>query len=113
MQIPQNIFNLFFTSAITGENINTDKSTNLRFPILVKNRRALIEKLKQNGAYVSDIWYDAPVSPRKNLETSGYRAGECPNSEKISGLILNLPTHKNVSAKTAHEVSKLIKSVWK
>ncbi len=71
---------------------------NLRFPIFVKNRDSLIGYLKNHGVYVSDIWYDTPISP----------AGMCPNAEKIADTILNLPTHIHVSPKEAKKIINLI-----
>ena len=82
-------------------------STNIRFPIFVENRNGLIRHLKDNGVYVSDIWYDAPVAPKKLLSKTDYR-DECPNSQEISDKIVNLPTHINVSMKEAEKISVLI-----
>lgn len=84
-----------------------DLSSNLRFPIFVEKRIKLIEFLERNGIYLSDIWYDAPVAPKRYLRQTAYK-GECPNAEKISETILNLPTHKNVSEKTALFISSKI-----
>lgn len=85
-----------------------ENSINLRFPILVKNREVVLKKLENEGIYISDTWYDTPVGPKKYFKKSGYRVGECPNSEKISKKILNLPTHKNVSEEDALKISQII-----
>lgn len=73
-------------------------STNLRFPIFVENRGDLIKFLKQSRIFVSDIWY-CSVAP------------ECPNAVNISHIILNLPTHINVSKKDALKISERI-NIW-
>lgn len=86
---------------------NIPNSTNLRFPIFVDNRMSLIKFLKNKGVFVSDIWYDAPIAPKKYISQTSYNH-ECPNAEKISDTILNLPTHKNVSEKEAERIAKLI-----
>jgi len=92
---------------------NLDKSLQLssdfqiRFPIIASERDELIKELSKNGVYVSDIWYEAPVSPRKYLEETSY-SGECPVAEKISQKILNLPTHKHVGTKDAMRISSII-----
>lgn len=83
-------------------------STNLRFPIFVKNRDSLVAYLKNRGVYISDIWYDFPVAPKKYLGLAKYPKSSCPNAEIVSGLILNLPTHINVSEKDAYKISTLI-----
>lgn len=82
-------------------------STNLRFPIFVENRKALINFLAENQIFVSDIWYDAPIAPKKYLSQTDY-SGQCPNAELASAEILNLPTHINVSEKDAEKISHLI-----
>lgn len=86
---------------------NIDKSTNLRFPIFLENRQAVISRLKKEGVYISDIWYDAPIAPKKYLAKTDYK-GNCPNSEKVSKLMLNLPTHINVSEKDALKICNII-----
>ncbi len=86
---------------------NITNSTNLRFPIFVNDRDSLIKYLKGNGIHVSDIWYDAPLAPKKYLKLTSYN-GQCPEAEKISTQILNLPTHQNVSQKQAMEISERV-----
>lgn len=88
-----------------------DQAVCLRFPLFVEKRDNLIKFLKSHGVYVSDIWYDSPVSPKKYLMHSGYTNGLCPQSELISKKILNLPTHKNVTEEDAKAISHLI-NTW-
>ncbi len=85
-------------------------SSNLRFPIFVNNRQGLISNLKRNNIFVSDIWYDAPIAPKKYLTQTDYNH-QCPNSELASAEILNLPTHINVSEKDARIISQLL-NLW-
>lgn len=85
-------------------------STNLRFPIFVENREGLIKFLAENQIYVSDIWYDGPIAPKKYLSQTDY-AGQCPNAQLASDEILNLPTHINVSEKDAENISNLV-NLW-
>ncbi|MEK7572991.1 MAG: aminotransferase class I/II-fold pyridoxal phosphate-dependent enzyme [Patescibacteria group bacterium] len=88
-------------------NSQINNSSNLRFPVFVKNREELIEFLKSKGFHLSDIWYDAPIAPKRFMKKINYK-NDCPNAELISDLILNLPTHKNISEKQALYLSKLI-----
>lgn len=97
------------TSDILVKQINL--SSNLRFPIFIDNRKSLIDFLRKRNIYVSDIWNDAPIAPRKYLVKTNYKIGECPNSEKISDMILNLPTHRNISEKDAKFISERI-NLW-
>ena len=47
--------------------IDIPRSACLRFPVLVKNRDRLLRVMKRQGVHLGDIWYDAPVAPRKFL----------------------------------------------
>ena len=85
-----------------------DKSSNLRFLILVNNREDLILYLKKHDIFISDIWYDSPIGPKKYLHNTDYKKGECPNSEYISERIINLPTHRNVSEKDARFIAEKV-----
>lgn len=94
---------------ITSPKINStiNLSSNLRFPIFVNNRNKFIKYLKTFGIFVSDIWYDAPIAPKKYLHKTDYQ-NQCPNSEITSEEILNLPTHQFVLEKDAERIAKLI-----
>lgn len=83
-------------------------ANNLRFPIFISNRADLVGYLSKKKIFVSDIWYDAPVSPKKYMGLTNYQAGQCPEAERISEIVLNLPTHINVSEKDAHRIASLI-----
>lgn len=89
--LPENIF--MFSLEKTKEVISL--SSNLRFPIFIYNRSELIRKLKNHGIYVSDIWY-TDVAP------------ENPNAVYDSKIILNLPTHINVTDRDAKQISLII-----
>lgn len=93
-------------------NINekTYDSSNLRFPIFMGDRDKFIKYLKSKGFYLSDIWYDAPVAPKRFMDKINYN-GQCPNTETISEKIINLPTHKNISEEQALFLCKLI-NLW-
>lgn len=86
------------------------KSTDLRFPIFVRSRQNLIKFLKKSGIHVSDIWYDAPIAPQKYLSLTDYK-NQCPQSEIVSSMILNLPTHRNVSEEDAKRISEKV-NLW-
>lgn len=82
-------------------------SANLRFPLVTSGRDRLIEYLKRKGVYVGDIWYDAPVAPKRYLHRTDYK-GQCPRAEEISRTMLNLPTHINVSQKDAEMIAMFV-----
>lgn len=86
------------------------QSANLRFPILTENRSGLISYLRTHQIYVSDIWYDSPVAPKRYQATTTY-AHQCPAAEYVSDHMLNLPTHRNISERKAREIAERI-NAW-
>ena len=72
-----------------------DRSSNLRFPIIVGHRRDLLDFLKKKGIHLSDVWYTDVAT-------------ECPVAIGVSKKILNLPTHINVSEHDAIKICELI-----
>jgi dTDP-4-amino-4,6-dideoxygalactose transaminase len=90
-ELPDNM--LMFNREKTQEAVGL--SSNLRFPIFVKNRSNLVKKLRKSGVYVGDIWYH-DVAP------------DCPNAASDSKIILNLPTHINTNESDARRISEII-----
>lgn len=86
---------------------DTRHSANVRFPLLTGDRGDLIRSLKKKGVHISDIWYDAPVAPKKYLHRTNYN-GQCPHAERMSERIVNLPTHINVSPTRARAISESV-----
>jgi dTDP-4-amino-4,6-dideoxygalactose transaminase len=82
-------------------------SAYLRFPLFVKNRDKLVDFLKTKGVYISDIWYDAPIAPKRYMSQIDYKE-TCPIAEKAAQEIINLPTHKNVSEEDAKQICEWI-----
>lgn len=70
----------------------------LRYPIQVENSKVFMRKAKQSGIILGD-WYRNIVAPGDvNPQTTGYRAGSCPQAEKAVINIVNLPTERNLTA---------------
>lgn len=90
------IYNSTLDKKITSRfiDVNINLSSNLRYPIFVEKRSALIDYLKKEGVYVSDIWYDS--------------VSDCKNCQIAANKILNLPTHKNVSVEDAKNIAQTI-----
>jgi dTDP-4-amino-4,6-dideoxygalactose transaminase len=85
-------------------------SSNLRFPLLVSDPGELLAFLAREKIFVSDIWYDSPIAPKKYLQLTGYDH-QCPLSEEISAHMVNLPTHVNVSEKDALHIAERV-NAW-
>ncbi|MGC9329253.1 MAG: DegT/DnrJ/EryC1/StrS family aminotransferase, partial [Candidatus Hinthialibacter sp.] len=54
---------------------------------------------------------ESPMHPeKKDLSKFGYQLGSCPEAEKASREVINLPTHKKVSIKEAERVVNFLKN---
>ncbi len=85
---------------LEGDMQYLSSASNLRFPILHYERDILIEYLRSRHVYVRDIWYDAPIGPKRYLHRTDYQ-GQCPQAEEVARMMINLPTHTNISAEQA------------
>jgi len=81
----------------------------LRFPVLVHDRAALLTKAKSEHIVLGDWYKNILYAPERSLKKLGYTRGMCPNAEKLSGSVVNLPTHINVPAADASRIAKLVK----
>ncbi len=81
----------------------------LRYPITYIKPKLLIEKLKKYNIHLGN-WYNSPLAPlEKRLDRFGYYYGMCPNAEKLSLIILNLPTNILTKEEDAYLVAELVK----
>lgn len=87
----------------------TVSSTYLRFPIIVNNPKELCKSLGK-FAHITDTWYDVPVAPRRYFADSSYKTGMCPNSDRVTSHIVNLPTHVNISKQQAAQIAQKVSS---
>lgn len=66
----------------------------LRYPIFVKNPKALQHVAKQQGIFFGD-WYQTPIAPHDiDATKTGYQKGMCPKAEAIAQESLNLPLNR-------------------
>lgn len=75
-------------------------SSNLiRYPILTNKRRILIDVFQSNGIDLG-LWFTSPLSsPDVDHALFLYSKGECPEAERVSGLICNLPVSVRMKKK--------------
>lgn len=85
-----------------------ENSVFLRYPILTENPKKLMAFAKKQGIILGD-WYNAPITPG-DLNKTGYKAGSCPNAERLAALSVNLPTDRHINDKHAKMVVKIINS---
>ena len=88
------------------------KQTFLRFTIKHPKAHQIIKSAWQRNLLIGD-WYTSPIAPHDTrLEKVEYTFGSCPKAEKLSKVILNLPTHINISKKEAKRIIDFIMQ-WK
>lgn len=64
----------------------------LKFPLLVEDRTALLQKHRLNNVYL-DTWYGNIIDPVSvNLQNYFYEKRQCPVAEEVAKKIINLPT---------------------
>lgn len=85
----------------------------LKFPIILSDKKLaddLLKHLRRQKIYLYDGWKNAPIVPSDvDLAAMKYHRGSCPRAEDLSGRIINLPTHINVSKEDAARVVQEIK----
>lgn len=79
----------------------------LRFPIRHPKARELIVYLKGRGILVGD-WYKQVIEPAQNLKSYYYVSGACPQAERYSSQIINLPTYINFSHTAARKLVNIL-----
>lgn len=83
-------------------------SNGVRLPLVVKNRDAVVTKLKEKGYFVEDIWYDVPVSPARLYGLVNFPEVDYPFATKMTQHILNLPTHQLVTHEDIQQISEIV-----
>jgi dTDP-4-amino-4,6-dideoxygalactose transaminase len=81
----------------------------LRFPLLVDDRVAVMNKAKRKHVVLGDWYKNILYSPESNLHYFGYVKGSCPVAERQAASIINLPTGVNLSPETAEMIANLVK----
>ncbi len=103
-----------YAEELKGTGIVTPKQASDRdhvyqtYAIRVKNRDKVTESLKAKGV-TSLIHYPIPIHLQEAYADHGYKAGDFPISEKITGEILSLPMFPHMTPDQVKEVVKALK----
>ena len=77
----------------------------LREFYFVEDRNLVLNKLERNGFFMSEIWYDCPVSPERYYKKAQFKENECPVATEVAKHIVNLPTYyKRTELLTARKI---------
>jgi dTDP-4-amino-4,6-dideoxygalactose transaminase len=94
-----------------NKEINNTKPIFMRYPVLVSiDTDLILKKGRERGIFLDDGWRKSNIVPIKTLlEKMNYVSGSCPEAERISKKIINLPTHINISFVESKRIIDLIK----
>jgi len=98
-----------------SQQLNTPYNSNssyLRYSIEVNNPNKLRKSAASKSIFLGD-WYSTVISP-KDIDSNifKYIPNSCPQAEKVTQTIINLPTNPNLSLVDAQKVVNIIKQ-WK
>lgn len=84
----------------------------MRYPFRVRDKALALAQARRHWIELGD-WYKNPVqaSTDSEVELFGYRWGTCPEAERASKQVVNLPMHAKVTERTARRVVKLLTEV--
>ena len=71
------------------------------FPVLVGDKPALLDRARRSRTEIIPWPYAAPIYPLEriaDMETFGYRPGDCPVAEDVATRLVGLPTHEKITA---------------
>jgi len=84
----------------------------LRVAATIDKPQALLALLRAYNIHLTDRWYRTPVDCGQLKCETHYQAGSCPNAEKMSDTIINLPTHAKISLTDAEKIISIIKQFF-
>jgi dTDP-4-amino-4,6-dideoxygalactose transaminase len=67
--------------------------------------------MSENGIYISDVWYDVPVSPKRYWQIF-VNEDKCENAMLVSKSMINFPTHMTMRSKDIVRVAEELQK-WK
>jgi len=80
----------------------------VRYPVRVRKKDEVLAEAARAGIELGS-WFESPLHPIETpLEAYDYRNGMCPEAEKASREVVNLPVHPRVSEKTVRRTVDFI-----
>jgi dTDP-4-amino-4,6-dideoxygalactose transaminase len=80
----------------------------VRYPVRIKEKNKALEQAAAAGVELGS-WFECPLHPIETpMEAYDYKIGMCPEAEKASKEVVNLPLHPRVSEKTVRRTIKFL-----
>ncbi len=85
----------------------------LRYPLLVENKRDVLQKARERGIELGDWFVSAvhPLSAADDLKRIGYEIGSCPVAESVSRTIVTLPIDHRIRAPYIKKTIEFLKEL--
>lgn len=82
--------------------------TLLRYPLRVSNKWELLARAEEQSIELGS-WFESPLHPnRPPFDVFGYSAGSCPNGERASQEVVNLPLHSKITPSEAERILEFL-----
>lgn len=104
-----NIYKEFFFKEYSSYLSEKSEIVFLRFPILVEDKKSIMEKAKKEKIEIGD-WFLSPLHPNmEGWERVNYKKGSCNIAEEVCEHIINLPTHAKINENEAKRIAYFVK----
>jgi len=82
----------------------------VRYPVRIAEKDKALAEAAKAGIELGS-WFECPLHPIETpLEAYDYKIGMCPEAEKASNEVVNLPLHPRADEKTAKRTIEFITS---
>lgn len=83
----------------------------VRYPIRVADKTLALREAARHLVELGS-WFESPLHPQETpLAQYDYQPGSCPEAERASREVINLPTHRRTNARTARRVVDFVAGV--
>jgi dTDP-4-amino-4,6-dideoxygalactose transaminase len=80
----------------------------VRYPVRIKEKDKAIQRAASAGIELG-TWFECPLHPIETpMEAYDYKIGMCPQAEKASREVVNLPLHPRATKKTVRRTVEFI-----
>jgi dTDP-4-amino-4,6-dideoxygalactose transaminase len=80
----------------------------VRYPLRIAEKNKALTEASKTGIELGS-WFECPLHPIETpLEAYDYEIGMCPEAEKASNEVVNLPVHPRVNEKVARRTVEFI-----